>query len=201
MGLPALKRDFETLFSQLMSMEDCERLEIYEGFVEKKMMPSGEHSDAQVAISRELGKHFQKKPPGDGTGGWWLKTETSVFYPRFERMFNHDIAGWRRERTPENPKGFPIKTFPNWVCEVSFSSWRKDSEVVPETLAAAGVEHYWIADVERQCLMAFELRNGKYALLKNYFRDSRAARIPPFEAVELDVNVLFGADADDDVPA
>ena len=92
-GIAALKRDFETLFSALMSMEDFERLEIYEGYVEKKVMPSGEHSDAQGSIYGELRKHFQKKPPGDGTGGWWLKTETSVFYPRFERMFNHDIAG------------------------------------------------------------------------------------------------------------
>lgn len=29
-----------------------------------------------------------------------------------------DIVGWRRDRCPERPVGFPIKTSPDWICEI-----------------------------------------------------------------------------------
>ncbi len=29
-----------------------------------------------------------------------------------------DVAGWRRERSPERPSGMPVKLRPDWICEV-----------------------------------------------------------------------------------
>jgi hypothetical protein len=42
---------------------------------------------------------------GEGSGGgWWFATEVSVAYETHECP-SHDLAGWRRERTPRPPDG------------------------------------------------------------------------------------------------
>lgn len=172
-----------------------ERLELIDGRIVQKASPSGEHSDVENAIGALIRRHFRKPAGPGGSGGWWIQTEPTVYYPKHERVFTHDIAGWRRSRTPENPKGYPIRETPDWVCEVSFSTWRKDSQTVPETLSISGVPFYWIADVERQALMAFELmEGGRYGLIGTFFRTDTGARIPPFDAVPLSVDEFFGAD-------
>ncbi len=73
--------------------------------------------------------------------------------------------------------------------------WRRDR--VPETLAAHGVPFYWVADVERENLLVFKLVGDHYALINNLFRTDTKARIEPFEAAELNIDVFFGADAED----
>ena len=30
----------------------------------------------------------------------------------------HDAAGWRRDRVPERPRGWPVRIRPDWVCEI-----------------------------------------------------------------------------------
>lgn len=183
--------------ADLIALGEDARAELIDGRIVPKARPSGEHSDVESAIDTEIRKRFRRGKGNDGLGGWWIKTEVSVHYPKHERVFDHDIAGWKRDRVPENPKGFPVRERPDWVCEVSWTTWRKDTVEVPETLAAAGVPHYWVADVERECLLVFRLAGTEYALVKNLFRTDTKARIEPFEAAELNVDVFFGADADD----
>lgn len=67
----------------------------------------------------------------------------------------------------------------------------------PRTLAAHGVPFYWVADVERENLLVFKLVGDHYALINNLFRTDTKARIEPFEAAELNIDVFFGADAED----
>ena len=43
--------------------------------------------------------------PG-GTGGWWIATEVSVVYAG-DQGFRHDVAGWRKDRTPLRPHPSP----------------------------------------------------------------------------------------------
>ena len=77
------------------------------------------------------------------------------------------------------------------------TTWKKDTLFVPDTLALAEVPFYWVADVERECLLVFKLNDGKYSLIQNLFRTDTKVRIEPFESVELNVDVFFGADAED----
>ena len=111
--------------------------------------------------------------------------------------FCHDILGWKRDRVAADPRGFPVRERPDWVCEVSWSTWKKDTLQVLDTLAAAGVPFYWVADVERENLLVFKLVGDKYSLIQNFFRTDLKVRIEPFEAAELNVDVFFGADAED----
>lgn len=61
----------------------------------------------ESAIDTEIRRRFRRAKGPDGSGGWWIKTEVSVHYPKHERVFDHDIAGWKLDRVPENPKGVP----------------------------------------------------------------------------------------------
>lgn len=56
--------------------------------------------------------------------------------------------------------------------------------------ATHGVGHLWIVDPLERLLEAYELMSGRWTRLGAY-DDTVTARIPPFEAIELDVGELF----------
>jgi len=175
------------------------RMEMYEGELHPKAMPSGAHSTASSEIFRTLANRFRRSGKENGTGGWWIKSECSVRYPRMENIFTHDIVGWKRDRVPVDPKAYPVIDRPDWVCEVSLSTWKKDSGVVWEALEHHEVPFYWIADIERNSLLVLEFVNGKYVKNANLFlSETRRARVRPFDAVELDLHVLFGLAEEED---
>ena len=89
----------------LLSPEVMERCELINGEILQKSMASGNHADVESAIAIEIGKRFRKPKGPNGSVGWWNKTEVSVFYPKHENMFVHDLAGWKRDRVPVNPMG------------------------------------------------------------------------------------------------
>jgi hypothetical protein len=65
-------------------------------------------------------------PHKDGPGGWWIATEISVAYEAYECPI-HDLAGWRKDRSTERPRGV-IELTPDWVSEiVSPGHERKDT--------------------------------------------------------------------------
>jgi Uma2 family endonuclease len=177
------------------AMPDQERLELIDGQIVPKAQPGGEHSHAFVSVLRQLIEPFLRPFQPDDTGGWWILPEVSVYYPNMDRVLIPDIAGWRRALHPERPKGYPVKVRPDWVCEISHTTWQKDTTTVLETLQVEGVPHYWLLDVERRNLIVFELKDGKYIAAQNLFADNGRARIRPFDAVELEVAALFGDDS------
>ncbi len=183
--------------ADLIALGGETRSELIDGEISHKAQPSGQHSDVEGAIVTEIRRRFRRPQGPGGSAGWWIKTEVHVHYPRHERVFNHDLAGWLRNRVPENPMGFPVREIPDWVCEVSFNTWKKDTLQIPDTLATHGVPFYWVADVERENLLVFKLVGDKYALIQNFFRTDTKVRIEPFEAAELNVDVFFGADPEE----
>jgi Uma2 family endonuclease len=54
----------------------------------------------------------------------------------------------------------------------------------------AGVPHCWILDPEERTLEAFAFREGAWLRLGGW-TDGDAPRIPPFEAIEIDVAGLL----------
>jgi len=56
--------------------------------------------------------------------------------------------------------------------------------------ARSGVLHYWLIDPDARVLEALALREGSWFEVGVY-DDSASARIPPFEAVELEIGRLF----------
>jgi len=66
-------------------------------------------------------------------------------------------------------------------------------------LQRAGVPHYWIISPEDRTLIAYALDDGRYhvrvAIDPSDGDAPTKARIPPFDAVEIDLDYLFGSDA------
>lgn len=170
-------------------------VELIGGVIVDRAQPTFEHSDAQFAIGELLGP-FRRKGGGQGPGGWWLGTEVDVLYETHE-LYRHDLAGWRRERVVEKPRGRPVRVHPDWACEIlSPSNWAHDTVSKFRTLQRLAIPFYWVVDVEHGVLTAYRHAHGEYAVAA-VARPGERARIPPFEAVELEVGVLFGADRSD----
>jgi Uma2 family endonuclease len=95
----------------------------------------------------------------------------------------------------------PIEIAPDWVCEVLSPATAARDRVDKRNLyAQAGIPHYWPIDPEARVLEALTLRDRVWVEAGVYGDDS-VARIPPFEAIELEVGRLFlPRDADEGAP-
>jgi hypothetical protein len=84
------------------------RMEVVRGALVEKAAPSGEHADAQSYVALLIKGPFQRRPGSGGPGGWWILTEVDVEFATHE-VYRPDVAGWRRERIPDRPKGRPVR--------------------------------------------------------------------------------------------
>jgi Uma2 family endonuclease len=169
-------------------------VELIDGEIVQRPMARAEHSLALGAVADATLSLRGTSAPG---GGWRIIPQISVRYGAHQCP-SHDPAGWRRERVPERPRG--IMTLPpDWVCEtLSPGHGRKDLVHHLILLQRSGVPHYWILSPEDRSLIAYALEGGSYRVC--YCAEQPAAgpairaRIPPFEAVEIDLGAVFGID-------
>lgn len=164
-----------------------ERVELIGGEIVRRPMARFAHGRAQNRTALALG--VLDEAEGNG-GGWWFATGISVAYEPHECP-SHDIAGWRRERLPRLPDGV-IDLPPDWVCEiVSPGHEKKDTLVLPLLLKRHRVPYYWLIWPEERALVTHALDEGEWRTIAT-LRARGRARIPPFEAVELDLHALLG---------
>jgi Uma2 family endonuclease len=187
----AARRDGSASASDLLALPDHVRAEVVSGFVVEKAAPSFEHGDAQSSLVAALKDPFQYRR--GGPGGWWIATEVEVELDVHE-VYRPDVVGWRRERVPERPRGRPIRVRPDWVCEVlSVSNASTDLGSKLFAYYRAGVPHYWIVDPEHETLTVYRRSSSGYVVAASAGRSDRIAA-EPFEAIELSVGLMFGAD-------
>ena len=80
---------------------------------------------------------------------------------------------------------------PDWVCEVSSpSNARFDRVTKAKLYLEAGVPALWLVDPDARVLEAL-VRDGERWAEAGRFGDGDVVRIPPFEAIELEVGRLF----------
>lgn len=173
-----------------------ERAEFVNGEIVQKALPGGKHGLRQANIVRGLAS-FHRKSRSDGTGGWWILTETSVLYTESRAVTTHDLVGWRRDRVPEEPLDYPVREKPDWACEVAVSTLRKDTRDVKRTLEIEGVPFYWVLDAANERLAVYERIDGHLVQTRDLFREDGKQRIPPFDAIEVSVGLLLGDDPED----
>lgn len=163
-------------------------------------LPTGPgHGDVHATIIGFISTYFKRKPGGRLPGGWWILDATSIHFKSTGRILEPDISGWKRDRVEQKPNETPIEIIPDWICEICVSTKRKDTTIVPETLAKDGVPWYWLVDVEEKNLLVFSLGDDKkYNLEMSLFPEDGKVKIPPFEAIALPIPVLFGDDPEDD---
>lgn len=181
---------------EFLARPDREHIELIRGAIVEKAAPSAEHSAAQAATTSRLAERFQRRPGGRAPGGWWFFTELDVRLG--EEIFRPDLCGYRRERMPEPVRGRPVDLTPDWVCELlSSSNADRDRVEKLQSYFRAGVPHYWLLDPVEGTLEVLRRTDLAYALVLVAHRGQKV-RAEPFDAVELRVDELFGADPEDD---
>jgi Uma2 family endonuclease len=124
-----------------------------------------------------------------GPGGWVILDEPELHLGR--DVLVPDLAGWRRERMPKLPDGAAVDLAPDWVCEVQSPTTAAHDRVrkMPIYLRA-GVTHLWLIDPLVQTVDVFRSQDARWSLLVTLEGDT-LARIEPFDAVELDLSLLW----------
>ena len=173
----------------LEALPESHRMEVIGGALVQKAAPSFEHGDAQSSIAELLKPPFQRGR--GGPGGWWIGTEVEIELSVHD-VYLPDVAGWKRDRVPERPRGRPIRVRPDWVCEVlSASNALNDVGVKLAAYHRAGVPHYWVVDPDRETLTVFRSTSAGYVLALSGGR-GEVVHAEPFEAMQLRVGELFG---------
>jgi Uma2 family endonuclease len=91
---------------------------------------------------------------------------------------------------PSAPEGVAFTVVPDWVCEISSpSTARLDRLRKLPIYAREGVAHAWLVDPDERTIEALSLAGGRWSVA--YYGDTKEARIPPFDAVPLDLDALF----------
>ncbi len=184
----------EATFSDLLALGDVPA-EVLRGVLVYKPEPSAEHGDSQLALGAFLRQHFHRPAGRGGPGGWWILTEVDVQLGPHD-IVRPDVAGWRRERTPERPAGRPIAARPDWICEVLSESNAATDQVDKFRLyAEARVPFYWICDPARRILTVYRLDGDGFAVALQAKADETVTA-PPFETMPLRIGILFGEDPD-----
>lgn len=142
---------------------------------------------AATVLGEELGPPF-KRGRG-GPGGWILLDEPELHFEG--DVVVPDLGGWRRERLPVIPDAAFVTIAPDWVCEVlSKSTERMDRAEKMPLYASVGVKFAWLVHPRHRTLEAFKLQRRRWLSIGVYKDDDRA-RIEPFDAIELDLALLW----------
>ncbi len=182
-----------TLADFLAIPEDTRFHELIGGDILERAAPSGEHADAQGGVVAVIRPPFQRPPGRGGPGGWWILTEVEILLGSGD-VVRPDVAGWRRERTPERPTGIPVRTHPDWICEVvSPSNASNDTVRKLRLYHDARIPHYWLADPRDATLTVLRWTDAGYTAVLASQRGEKV-RAEPFDEVELEVGTLFGDD-------
>jgi Uma2 family endonuclease len=182
--------------ADLYAIPEEERFhELIDGEIVRKAAPSGEHGGAQVELAGRLNVPFGRRPGGRWPGGWWFGSEVEIQFG--EDVCCPDLAGWRRERVPERPRGIPVSVRPDWVCEILSTNRRNDLVRKKHIYHRHEVGHYWIVDPDQETLAVYRWHTDGYLEVLAAESGSRV-RAEPFDAIELPVGTLFGKDEDED---
>jgi Uma2 family endonuclease len=150
--------------------------------------PSGFHTAAHSRLQAILGPPFDLG--SGGPGGWIILFEPELHLGA--DIVVPDLAGWRRDRLPtvENDAFFTLS--PDWVCELlSPSTHALDRAEKLPVYGRSGVGHVWLIDAVQRTIEVMRNQHGRWLLLSVAHGDQRV-RLEPFDAIEIDLAVLWG---------
>lgn len=161
--------------------------QIVHGVLHAHPRPAAAHLLAASTLGGEIGSRFMRGRAGPAI--WWTLDQPELHLGG--HVLVPDLAGWRRERMPEVPDVAWFDMAPDWVCEVlSPSTARLDRVQKMPVYAAAGVDHLWLVDPDLRTLEAYA-REGERWLLLGSYADTDAVRVAPFDAVALELSLLW----------
>lgn len=196
MAVPARKFIPATI-EDLAAIPEEERFhEILDGELEQKAMPTPKHGRAQRKLGVGVDPYDRRLRGPDQPGGWWFASEVEIqFAPH--QVLRPDVAGWRRERVPGPPDGWPCLERPDWVAEVlSKGSERRDLLTKMSIYHSFDVPHYWILDPVAGALRVHRWQPQGYLVVLDA-RRGQTVRAEPFDLIEISVGGLFDDDDED----
>jgi Uma2 family endonuclease len=163
--------------------------EIIGGELRLHSRPAKPHAAAATALGEELGPPF-KRGRG-GPGGWIILDEPELHLSA--EILVPDLAGWRRSRMEALVADLPYFTMaPDWVAEVLSPRTEKyDRTDKLPIYADAQVPWVWLIDPLQKTLEILRLGKDGLWILHGTHRDDARVRAEPFEAIELDLSVLW----------
>jgi Uma2 family endonuclease len=175
-------------YEDLLKVPDHLVAEIIDGDLYTTPRPTIAHAIATTVLGGNLVGPFHSGR--GGPGGWWILTEPELHLG--EDVVVPDLAGWRRTRVADLPRGAFLTLPPDWACEtVSPSTERLDRGKKLAIYAREHVSHLWLLNPLSETLEIFRLGQGHWVLLETYAGDV-SARAEPFEAIEIDLWQLWG---------
>ncbi|WP_441288215.1 Uma2 family endonuclease [Sorangium sp. KYC3313] len=194
MGQPAEKPRRAT-YADLEAVPTNKVAELIRGVLHVMPRPAPRHANAASSLGADLHGAFQRGR--GGPGGWWILDEPELHFPdphapgEIDALVP-DIAGWRRERMLELPETAYFALAPDWVCEVlSASTEDVDRDEKMPIYAREGVRHAWLVDPIQRTLEVYVLGADRSFGPAVVHRDAACVRVEPFDAVELDLSVLW----------
>jgi Uma2 family endonuclease len=174
-------------YEDVLAAPDHLVAEVIDGTLYTSPRPATPHAAATSALGEELGPPF-KRGRG-GPGGWLIVDEPELHLG--SDIVVPDLAGWRRERLPKLPDAPFVTMSPDWVCEaLSDRTAKIDRTDKMRVWAREGVGHVWLLDPRARTLEILR-REGTRWLVIGTHRDEERVRAEPFDAIELDLSILW----------
>ncbi len=176
-------------YQDVLDAPEREVAEIIGGELHLSPRPGQPHTMVSSALGVLLGGPFQFGH--GGPGGWLILDEPELHI--VGEVVVPDLGGWRRERLPEVSHDAYFTLSPDWVCEVlSRSTMAVDRADKLPIYARAGVRHVWLVAPASRTVEVFRAHEGGWLLVAVH-RDDARVRAEPFEAIELDLSMLWAS--------
>jgi Uma2 family endonuclease len=178
-------------YADYAAVPQTERAEIIDGKLCVFPRPAPRQILVAVELIEQLVGPFHHAR--GGPGGWWILPEPEIHFMQDEPVLP-DLAGWRRERIPTLPKENYFRLVPDWVCEVVRPSTEDhDRNQKMPLYARHGVTWAWLIDPIARTLEVYVLgADGRWEL-RSVYQDAARVRAVPFDAIEIDLSVLWTA--------
>jgi Uma2 family endonuclease len=174
-------------YEDLLKVPDHLVAEILDGELYTTPRPAPRHADAGAALIVLLRGPFDHGR--EGPGGWRILFEPELHLAA--DVVVPDLAGWRRERLPALPERAYWTEAPDWLCEVlSPSTATIDRAKKLAIYARERVPHVWLVDPFARTLEVLRLEVGRWTIV-SIFTERATPRAEPFEAIELDLSLVF----------
>jgi Uma2 family endonuclease len=149
--------------------------------------PAPRHAIATSYLGGELTGPYGRGR--GGPGGWLILDEPELHLGG--HVLVPDLAGWLRERMPTAPEPAWFAVHPDWVCEVlSPSTAILDRTRKQDIYREHEVPWQCFVDPSSRTIEVLKL-TGKDLVVAGTFGGDGEMRIPPFDAVAIDVGALW----------